>query len=175
MSAVGNTRQSPPQGGGNGAIIVGAYRYLLWRTWNERRPHLLWILLNPSTADGETDDQTLRRCIAFSQAWQYGGLEIVNLFAFRTSRPQDVRKIADPVGPDNDHYIAAAAARAVDIVVAWREGGAYQQRDRAVLALLAQCATPHLFCLGTVQSGRPRHPLRIAGCTARLPYELPTR
>src|SRR5436190_16744965 len=75
---------------GNGAIIVGDYRYLLWRSWDRARPRLLWVFLNPGTADGRADDPTLRRCIGFSQAWHYGGLEIANLFAFRTPRPADL-------------------------------------------------------------------------------------
>ena len=58
----------------NGAIIEGAYRYLLWRTWDASLPHALWILLNPSMADERIDDPTLRRCKAFSASWRFGGL-----------------------------------------------------------------------------------------------------
>jgi len=67
----------------DGALMVGDYRYHLWRTWDETRPRLLWVMLNPSTADGETDDPTVRRCIGFSKGWGYGSIEIVNLFAYR--------------------------------------------------------------------------------------------
>lgn len=84
MDAIKRTVVAPKLPQGNGAIIRGRYRYLLWRTWDMTRPRLLWVLLNPSTADDQTDDPTLRRCIRFSRDWQYGGLEIVNLFAFRT-------------------------------------------------------------------------------------------
>ncbi|MEO7003154.1 MAG: DUF1643 domain-containing protein [Ktedonobacterales bacterium] len=72
----------------NGALNVGDYRYLLWRTWDEAQPRLLWAMLNPSTPDGE--DPTVRRCKDFSQRWGYGSMEIVNLFAYRTSNPQNV-------------------------------------------------------------------------------------
>src|SRR4051812_37498054 len=99
----------------SGAITEGAYRYLLWRTWDASRPCALWILLNPSLADAQTDDHTLRRCKAFSASWQFGGLEVVNLFAFRTPYPRDLHRATDPVGEDNDNHIAAAIKRATCI------------------------------------------------------------
>lgn len=155
---------------GNGAVIV-AYRYRLWRTWDAARPRLLWVLLNPSTADGQADDPTLRRCIGFSEDWGYGGLEIVNLFALRTPHPQDLYRAPDPVGSENDQYIAAAASRAAGIIVAWGEQGTYRQRDRAVLALLSQHSAQPLRCLGLSRTGSPRHPLRLARSTHLVPYQ----
>ena len=120
MSRASLTREglAPRFGEHNGAIIVGEYRYLLWRTWDVSRPRLLWVLLNPSTADGRTDDPTLRRSISFSRDWQYGGLEIVNLFALRSRHPRDLFMAADPVGNKNDQYLVAAVTRDVDIVLA---------------------------------------------------------
>jgi len=101
----------------SGAIIEGAYRYLLWRTWDASLPRALWILLNPSMADERKDDPTLRRCTRFSASWRFGGLEIVNLFALRTPYPRDLYQAADPVGPANDRHIVAAAKRATDIIL----------------------------------------------------------
>lgn len=164
------SRGEPTQRQGNGAIIRGRYRYLLWRTWDETHPHLLWVLLNPSTADEQTDDPTLRRCNRFSREWQYGGLEIVNLFAFRTPHPHDFYRAADPIGSENDHYLAAAAARAAGIILAWGEKGTYLQRDRAVLALLSLHTTQPLSCLGTAQHGCPRHPLYRPRSTRPVQY-----
>jgi hypothetical protein len=156
---------------GNGAILSGRYRYLLWRTWDETRPRLLWVLLNPNTADEQTDDPTLRRCIRFSREWQYGGLEIVNLFAFRTPHPHDLHRAADPIGSENDQYLATAAARAAGIILAWGEKGTYLQRDRAVLALLSLYSTQPLYCLGIAHNGCPRHPLYRPGSTRPVPYQ----
>ncbi len=161
----------PTYGQDNGAIIVGRYRYLLWRTWAAARPRLLWVLLNPSTADGQTADPTLRRCIGFSREWGYGGLEIVNLFAFRTRQPHDLQSTPDPVGSENDRYLAEAATRATRILVAWGERGTYHQRDRTVLALLSQHAVQPLSCLGTTQNGCPCHPLYRARSTRPVPYQ----
>jgi hypothetical protein len=154
----------------DGAIIEGAYRYLLWRTWDASRPRALWILLNPSVADARLDDRTLGRCKAYSANWQFGGLEIVNLFAFRTPHPHDLFQEADPVGQDNDQYLAAAARRATDIVLAWGAHGSHQQRDRAVLALLEAHTTVSPYCLGVTVSNSPRHPLYVARNIQPIPF-----
>ena len=156
---------------GNGAIISGDYRYLLWRIWDLSRPRLLWIMLNPSTADAERDDATLRRCIAYSKRDEkYGGLEVVNLFAYRATDPKKLREVTDPVGVANDWYLMNAAKRAPDIVVAWGAHGVYQGRDRAVLGLLARHAASPPLCLDTLLSGCPRHPLYIDSGTLPKPY-----
>jgi hypothetical protein len=153
-----------------GAIIEGAYRYCLWRTWDASLPRALWILLNPSTADERIDDSTLRRCKAFSASWRFGGLEIVNLFALRTPYPHDLYLVADPVGSANDRHIIAAARRATCIILAWGAHGSYRQRDQAVLALLAAHTTLAPCCLGVTRSYSPRHPLYIARNKQPFPF-----
>lgn len=135
------------------------YRYSLWREWDGDGQRLVFIMLNPSTADADTNDPTIRRCLRFAQAWDYGSMEVVNLFAYRTPSPNDLRAVPDPVGAENDRYLAAAAAQADCIVMAWGNWGSLHQRDRAVYQLLAHY--PNVYCLGTNQSGQPRHPLYL--------------
>jgi hypothetical protein len=107
----------------SGAIIEGAYRYLLWRIWDRSLPRALRILLNPSMADERIDDRTLRRCKAFSASWRFGGLEIVNLFALRAPYPRNLCQFTYPVGEENDQHISAAARRATCIVLTWGAHG----------------------------------------------------
>ncbi len=142
----------------------------MWRTWDETRPRLLWVLLNPSMADEQTDDPTLRRCIRFSREWQYGGLEVVNLFAFRTPHPHDLHRAADPVGSKNDRYLAEVAARAAGIILAWGTKGIYLQRNHKVLALRSLHTIQPLCCLGTAHNGCTRHPLYSPRSTRPVPY-----
>ncbi|TMF61888.1 MAG: DUF1643 domain-containing protein, partial [Chloroflexi bacterium] len=59
------------------------YRYRLWRRWDGARPVVAFVMLNPSTADARRDDPTIRRCIGFAKSWGFGGVEVVNLFAYR--------------------------------------------------------------------------------------------
>ncbi|HZC08042.1 MAG TPA: DUF1643 domain-containing protein [Ktedonobacterales bacterium] len=157
----------------DGAIIVGDYRYLLWRTWGGgNHARLLWIMLNPSTADESQDDRTLDRCVSFSKRENYGGLEVVNLFAYRTPYPRKLRDVCDPIGSENTQHLKEAVQRAAaceaKVVVAWgamSHEGIYKQQADIVLARLKQCPEIHLYCLGKTVSGCPKHPCRLASNT----------
>ena len=93
-----------------GAAIdpTGLYRYSLWREWDANAPRVAFVMLNPSRADANTDDPTLRRCLGFARSWGCGSIEVVNLFAYRASRPDILRVVLDPVGPENDRYLQEA-------------------------------------------------------------------
>ncbi len=136
------------------------YRYSLSRTWDKSLPRVLFIGLNPSTADDQCDDPTVRRCIGFAQRWGYGGLILVNLFAYRTTDPTGLTEVNDPVGPDNDRWIAIEQTRAERVVAAWGNHGVLLNRDNAVLENLTQ-----VYCLGITKPGCPRHPLYLASKT----------
>jgi hypothetical protein len=146
-----------------GAIMSddGLYRYSLSRRWG-RGPRIVWIMLNPSRADGQVDDPTIRRCIGFSRAWGYGVMEVVNLYALRTPEPRVLREHPDPVGPENDRWIALAGRGAAEIVLAWGAFPWAEERGSRVLELLSG-REPR--CLGLTRSGGPRHPLYVAGAT----------
>jgi hypothetical protein len=148
------------------------YRYTLWRTWNMYRPGYLQVIgLNPSTADETQDDPTIRRCISFAQLWGYGALCVTNLFAYRATNPRALYEVSDPVGHDNDRYIANIACDASLILAAWGTHGAYQGRWQHVAGIVAG---PKLMCLGTTKHGFPRHPLYVAQTQAPVPFSLPT-
>ncbi len=121
-------------------------------------------MLNPSTADAAADDPTIRRCIGFARAWGFGALEVVNLFAYRATRPADLFAADDPVGPRNDRFVRAAARSAAMVVAAWGVHGTRRGRDADVLATLRILGSVH--CLGTTKRGQPRHPLFVRGETA---------
>ncbi|MBD2102006.1 DUF1643 domain-containing protein [Leptolyngbya sp. FACHB-261] len=155
---------------------TGHYRYNLWREWNEG-PRLVFVMLNPSTANETKNDPTIRRCIGFAQAWGYGAVEVVNLFAYRSTRPEQLSRVADPIGPENDRYLLAAQERAQMLLFAWGNQGVLQQRHQAVLKLLRprfQSCKPSYelgYCLGMTQVGQPRHPLYVRSETAPIPYQ----
>jgi hypothetical protein len=145
----------------SGAHIEGSYRYRLWRTVNpDARPRrLLFLMLNPSTADADLDDPTLRRCIGFASLWGYRSLEVCNLFAYRATDPDMLVRVADPVGPHNDVHILAAAARAESIIAAWGTRGALGERASHIVAAITRQRP--LLCLGLTKGGTPRHPLYV--------------
>ena len=149
----------------------GKYRYRLWRKWAEtERVPVLWIMLNPSTADANIDDPTIRRCIKFSQTWGYGSMWVGNLFAWRSTDPMALFGLSEHerIGPDNDRHLTAMAHESAQIICAWGDhGGAHPwinyRRD--------------VFCpggrwhLGRTASHSPKHPL--ARGKAFMPYDTP--
>jgi hypothetical protein len=141
------------------------YRYRLTRRW-ARGPSIVWIMLNPSTADERRDDPTIRRCIGFSRAWGFGGLTVVNLFALRTPEPRDLREHPDPIGLDNDRHITAAAASAEQVVAAWGAFAFARERAEAIQALVKRS----LLCLSRSASGAPSHPLYLSSAAELIPY-----
>lgn len=123
-------------------------------------------LLNPSQADETRDDPTIRQCRARARQAGLSGVLVWNLFAFRTTLPADLKRAADPVGPDNDTAIALALALCSRTVIAWGNHGGHLARDETVLARCAALGAP-VASLGLTSRGRPRHPLYLAS-SARL-------
>lgn len=146
----------------------GTYRYRLARHWAPG-PRLVAVLLNPSTACAETDDATLRACVARARGWGFSGLVIVNLFALRATDPRALRHAADPVGPGNDAALCRACAEAAAVLCGWGRHGVLQGRAEAVTALLHDTGRP-LWHLGRTASGQPRHPLYLSRSTPPLPF-----
>jgi hypothetical protein len=154
----------------------GLYRYELARRW-ALGPTARFIMLNPSTADAELDDPTIRRCVGFARALGCGGIVVANLYAYRATRPADLWRAADPVGPRNDHILRELAARTAatgaPLIAAW---GARVRPDRveAVLHLLeAAGARDLLTALGVTKDGAPRHPLYLP--SSARPEQWPPR
>jgi hypothetical protein len=137
----------------------GTYRYRLSRTW-AAGPTAAFVLLNPSTADAETDDRTVTRCVKYAAGMGFGRLTLVNLFAVRSSDPSDIDAHPEPVGPENDAHIAAVCAAADRVIVGWGNAGTKWGRGRAVAARL----DADLYAIDTTKAGHPRHP-------SRTPYD----
>jgi hypothetical protein len=148
---------------------TGMYRYSLSRIWNDDAPSVLFIMLNPSTADANEDDRTIRRCIGFAKAWGFGSLEIRNLFAFRSTNPNELKKCKDPIGPENDRHILEAAQKADKIVLAWGAHGVLKERNREVYKMIASYIPE---CIDKTNGGHPKHPLYIAADRRPFVYSL---
>ena len=142
-----------------GAVITGNYRYLLWREWDSNNKTVTFIMLNPSRADAQTNDPTITRCINFARSWGYGRLEVVNLFAYRTSKPSLLKQAAEPIGKHNDRYIIESVEKSDRIILAWGNHGTWQQQDLYTLELLKN--HNHLYSLGITKRGCPCHPLYL--------------
>lgn len=137
----------------------GEYRYDLTRVWDERRGLVAFLMLNPSTADGESDDPTIRRCVSFAQREGYGGLLVVNLYGLRATDPSQLWHHADPIGVGNDRHLRHVAQSVPSVVCAWG-ANAPMNRVNYVVTELKGLGT-RLLCLGKTRTGAPRHPLYL--------------
>ena len=146
-----------------GALLspCGRYRYRLTREWLMGEGTVLFVMLNPSTADAETDDPTIRRCIGFAQRWGFRGLAVGNLFAWRATDPRELRQAIDPVGPENDRHLVEMSHAANAVIAAWGAGGG--RRGQYALRLL-RGTVEHL---GLTKQGYPRHPLYLRADATR--------
>lgn len=153
----------------SGAVISPdmAYRYRLWRQWGDDR--LAFVMLNPSTAGAEEDDPTIRKCMGFADRLGFGGIEVVNLFAWRSTCPDVLRHLRDStkVGPENDSHIAAVLLSAPAVVAAWGANGRFfPDRVGVMRGMLARASSGDVLQLDKpTGSGQPPHPLM-------LPYDL---
>lgn len=138
-----------------------AYRYGLTRVWDAGSPAMLFIMLNPSTADEHRNDPTVARCETRARQMGYGGVMVANLFAFRATRPQDLKQAADPKGDLNDALLLHWVGHAGLTVAAWGVHGSHQNRCRDI----AHALGPSVFHLGLTKDGHPRHPLYVSFTT----------
>jgi hypothetical protein len=166
------------------------YRYNLLRRWASG-PTCLWLMLNPSTADETKLDPTLRRCLAFTRAWNpgirqlivggepkcfgfmsmhdhFGAFEVCNLYALRSTDPEGLWKVPDPVGPNNDVAIQTAAKRAHLVIVGWGDN-AKPARERQIAQLLADVGVQP-YALKLCKSGSPNHPLYLPETAKPFPW-----
>lgn len=148
------------------------YRYRLERRsenlFPEKSP-VLFLMLNPSTADASEDDPTIRRCRGFARLWGCAGIVVANLYALRATDPAELWQHNDPIGPDNDSHLRALASVHQDVVCAWGSN-ARPDRVEEVVQIFSE-ARATLRCLGTNKDGSPKHPLYIRANQPLIPWK----
>lgn len=153
-------------------------RYLLTRRWGHSQSKaLLFVGLNPSTANGERDDPTLRRLMRLAVAWEYGRLLVCNLFSLVSPHPNDLLGQPDLVGPDNDITIHAAVRESLMVLAGWGSwpGSVSRQRwpevaGRVEHVLKSGLLGNEVYCLGQNADGSPKHPLYLPRGVKPAPY-----
>lgn len=149
------------------------YRYSLRHVWHSERPCVAWIGLNPSTADEQKLDPTLIRVRKFSNSWGCGSFVMLNLFAFRSPHPSEMKRAADPIGLQNNDVITRECLKAKFVVACWGLSGSYLGRDVEVKEMLSREGI-RLRVLGETLDKHPKHPLargihRIPDCAVPIP------
>lgn len=167
------------------------YRYWLLRRWGNY-PLATFVMLNPSTADANSDDPTIRKCMGFADSWGMGGIWVVNLFALRSTNPYglvsdevgrrhalDGGVLTRAVGPDNDGWLRAACEHDSPVLAWGATGGSHvarlvDARLRRAFPMMAHAeGVQELRCLGRAKNGHPRHPLMLAYSTPLERFEVP--
>lgn len=128
-------------------------------------------MLNPSTADADVDDATIRKCIGFSDRWGYKGIDVINLFALRSTDPKELYTSLDPIGPRNPEFMRKLIPEAALVVAAWGNHGAFVGQGDFV----RRDTERPIYCLGTTAGGEPRHPGRIGYDTPLVELRRPRR
>ena len=146
----------------------GLYRYKLERKWGDGDT-CLFIMLNPSTADARIDDPTIRRCMGYARQWGYGRLLVGNIFAYRATDPEELKRTPYPEGLRNIQALQDMITEAALVVCAWGDWGYYRDRYLDILQLVGDKG----YSLGTTKKGHPKHPLYLRKDLKPVPYVLP--
>lgn len=129
------------------------YRYRLWRIWDNEKPKVFFIMLNPSKANVFSDDPTIRRCKQFAYSWGYGGIYVGNLFSFISTDPKLLMEVTDPTGPENMYHLNAMKSKTEITICAWGNKQGWPSFISNI--------TKNPYVLELAKDGTPKHPLYL--------------
>lgn len=169
---MGDARSKRPEITGRHAIFSDCrkHRFMLERIWDENGGRCVFIGLNPSTADEQTDDPTVRRCIGFAQDWGYGRLWMLNLFSWRSTDPSMIVDSNLSARQENFWHLKNWSSGAGIVVAAWGTHSRLMDRGSLVRTMLQEngCVLHHL---GLTKGGHPKHPLYLRSGTRPTLWE----
>lgn len=159
------------------AIIsdCGTYRYRLEREVGVG-PTLMFVMVNPSTADAEKNDQTIRKCIGFAKSNGFGKIIVGNKFAYRAMDVTELRRTRDPIGPENDSHLRSMMQEAERVVVGWGQLAKLPETLRGRwkdVVRMADLAGRPLYSIGVNADGHPRHPQITGYAVPITAWEVP--
>lgn len=139
------------------------YRYKLERIWGPDISKIIaFIMLNPSVADDVNEDATMKRVINFAKSWGFDGVIVLNLNALVSTDPRGLKRVEDPVGPENEKYVREIIDTGCPIVYAWGNHGTEPEWLRQLV--------PSPYCITMTKRGEPGHPLYISANANMIPY-----
>lgn len=146
-----------------GAVVDNQRRYQLWRIWDQNKPLILYILLNPSHADARNDDRTVLKLINFTQKFGFGGFYLGNLHSNITPYPKDLKNVVIPNDSKNIKHLRKMKQKCVKVVFGWGNAGYLPKWLKEMVE--------NPFCFKHNQNGSPKHPLYLSFKTDLIPYE----
>lgn len=145
------------------------HRYILTRIWNENKPFVMFIGLNPSTANATEDDPTIRSVQRIANKNGFGGIYMVNCFPYISTNPKEMKQCSEQDIVINDKFILNAKSNCLEVVFAWGNFEIVKSlnRDKSLIELLGVAK-----CLGQNKNGSPKHPLYIKSETKFIDFKL---
>jgi hypothetical protein len=159
----------PNVGSSAGFSKCGKYRYWLKRTWDSLLPTVTWIMLNPSKAGATQNDPTVRKCIKFSKDWHFGGLVVVNLYAYCATDPSNLPEVFPDAEMAANDAVILQMCEGRQVIAAWGADPRAVEREPAMMRLLS---ASRVACLKTTKDGHPWHPLYVAGDVRPMPFHF---
>lgn len=129
------------------------YRYLLTRTWDYSKDMILFIGLNPSTADWNVDDPTIRRCISYASDWWFWWFYMCNLFAYRATNPSDMKWVRNPFWIENERYLEEYINKSQKVLCMWWNHWSYLSASKNFIKKYPN----NLYYLEMNNSWEPKH------------------
>jgi hypothetical protein len=163
---------------GSSAVLseCGNYRYELSRIWDTTKPMVMFLMLNPSTADANKDDNTIRRCIAYAKSWGYGGVFVGNLFAYRATNPKELLNVKNPVGEKNQSHLIKMSLKTDMTICAWGNSSIVEKLTKSLGYFKPLSGLQNRFnYLELSKNGTPKHPLYLKCNLLPIKYEIPSR
>ncbi|MBA7658592.1 hypothetical protein ES703_66551 [subsurface metagenome] len=145
-----------------------AYRFVLWRFWKDA-PRVLFVGLNPSTANELENDPTIRRCLGFADKWGYGGMYFCNLYSYVSTEPR-LLSSEEALHAANIPAITMAKSLSVLAIAAWGDGVELVENGKSVAEHIRKLIEPSL-CFGLTQKGNPKHPLYLPSEAELVDYQ----
>jgi hypothetical protein len=144
------------------------YRYSLWRIWDKSKPMVMFIGLNPSTANEFSDDPTIRRVKAIAKNLGYGGVYMMNCFAYISTDPKSLK--INPMSKEwNDNMLTVIASKCADVIFAWGNFEVVKStgRDLELIEMFPNAKALHIN-----KNGSPKHPLYVKGDVVPVKFKL---
>lgn len=145
------------------------HRFRLWRNWNSSLPKVLFIMLNPSTADVSKNDRTVARLIKFAKAFNYGGFYVGNLYSLRTPYPAELfrKTYSERLLHENTDHILSMAKECEAVIFAWGNFGNIDGEDNKWIDIF-----PNAQCFSLSNTGKPKHPLYLNSQSGLFNYKV---
>ncbi|MFN8296760.1 MAG: DUF1643 domain-containing protein [Chitinophagales bacterium] len=142
------------------------HRYSLWRIWDENKPLVMFIGLNPSTANENENDPTIKSCMRIAKANGFGGMYMMNCWTYISRDPKLLK--TNPMADEwNNNLITVTASKCKDVVFAWGNFSIVSEkgRDRELYEMF-----PNAKALTVNKNGSPKHPLYCKSETKLISY-----